>query len=55
MKNKEIESTLQNIKELIEIEEYNKAIEYIDRKLIEISTDKDLSSEYIDDLVKELK
>lgn len=56
MKSKEVVEILQNIKELINQDAgYEKIIDFIDRKKIEIIAEEDITSDYIEDLVNELK
>jgi hypothetical protein len=55
MKNENIIDMLNNIEEYINREEYEQAINYIQRKKAEIKTDNDPSSRYIDELIKDLK
>ena len=56
MKSKEVVEILQNIKELINQDvRYEKIIDFIDRKKIEIIAEEDITSDYIEDLVNELK
>lgn len=55
MKNENIIDMLNNIEEYINREEYEQAINYIQRKKAEIKIDNDPSSRYIDELTKDLK
>lgn len=55
MKNKEVIEMLDKIKELIKYEQEEFVIEYIERKKIELKGTENLTEEYIEDLVKELK
>jgi hypothetical protein len=55
MKNADILDMLNNIEILLEREEYQQIIDYIQRKKAEIKSDNDPSSQYIDKLIDELK
>lgn len=56
MKSKEVVEILQNIKELINQDVgYEKIIDFIDRKKIEIIAEEDITNDYIENLVNELK
>ena len=56
MKSKEVVKILQNIKELINQDVgYEKIIDFINRKKIEIIAEEDITNDYIEDLVNELK
>lgn len=55
MKNTDIVDMLDNIETLLSREEYQQAIDYIQRKKTEIKPDIDLSSQYIDELMKDMK
>lgn len=55
MENKDILQMLDAIINYINKEEYKNAINYINRKKAELKTKLDASSDYIDELVKNLK
>ncbi len=55
MRNTDIINMLGNIELLLSREEYQQAIDYIQRRKAEIKPDTDLSSQYIDDLMKNMK
>ncbi len=55
MENKDIVEMLDAITNYINKEEYQKALKYIEGKKAEVSKKIDLSSEYIDELIKKLK
>lgn len=55
MSNKEVVDILNNIKEMIEKEEYEKALTYITKQKVSLVVSENKESEYIDELVKELK
>jgi hypothetical protein len=55
MENENIIDMLNNIEEYINKEEYEQAINYIQRKKAEIKIDNDSASRYIDELTKDLK
>lgn len=55
MENKDILEMLDAITNYINKEEYKKALNYINEKKAEVSKKIDASSEYIDELVKNLK
>lgn len=55
MKNNEVVDILNNIKEMIEKEEYEKARAYITKQKVSLAVSENKESEYIDELVKELR
>lgn len=55
MKNIDALEMLNNIQNFLNKEEYQKADDYIQKKKLEIQSEKDLASEYIDKLVKNMK
>lgn len=55
MRNTDIIDMLGNIEVLLSKEEYQQAIDYIQRMKKEIKPDTDLSSKYIDELMKDMK
>lgn len=55
MKNADVLNMLNEISNLLDKEEYCETIEYIEKRKKEIKTDKDLSSNYIDKLMNDLK
>ncbi len=55
MKSEEVIKILNNIKEMIEKEEYEKARAYITKQKVSLAVSENKESDYIDELVKELK
>lgn len=55
MNNKEFTKILNHIEKLIENKEYEKVTKCIKAQKIKLLLEKDLASDYIDDLVKKLK
>ncbi|MCF0125485.1 MAG: hypothetical protein HUJ68_06995 [Clostridia bacterium] len=55
MKNTDVLNMLDNIERHLAKKEYQEVSDYITRKKIEVNIDKDVSSDYIDKLVKDLK
>lgn len=55
MKNADVLNILNEISKFLDREEYYEATEYIEKKKNEIKFENDLSSEYMDKLIKDLK
>ncbi|MCI8655249.1 MAG: hypothetical protein HFJ48_05215 [Clostridia bacterium] len=55
MKSEEVIKILNNIKEMIEKQEYEKALTYITKQKVSLAVSENRESNYIDDLVRELK
>ncbi|MBQ8043635.1 MAG: hypothetical protein IJ272_05745 [Clostridia bacterium] len=55
MKNKSFIDVLDKINDYISLKQYDKASDYISRVKLQIATEEDSSSKYIDDLVKNMK
>lgn len=55
MKNIEIIKMLEHISELIETEQPFQATEYINQQILQLKNEEDPTSEYMDDLVDNLK
>lgn len=55
MNTKDFKEILENIEGLVEEKDYQKAIDYIKKKKTEVLNEKDVVSEYMDELAKKLK